>query len=210
MSSKCQTHSNRAFSLLELIVVVGLVAVIAAFASRAFSGSGAGEIRQAESSVAGLLRSARSTAIRESRPARLVINLDSSDVEIRLATMAVIVSNGSGGWNLSGDLVPLPKGIRVVPNSSIPTAASVDWPANAVSRWSGTVARPNGMLPDGNYGYVEFFATGNTQAVSPKVVVSPVRWSSTGFEFFLPEQVRCLLVRTSGSMTSLQDVSSIP
>jgi type II secretory pathway pseudopilin PulG len=200
--------AGAAFTLLELLVVIGLMAALSVSLVRGFASTSGVELRQAESALAAQLVLARSTAIRRARPARLAVGLDAADAEQRLALVAVLVRDANSAWVLASEPLRLGAHVRVVPEAAVPTAGA-PWPANGVSRWTGTVTTPAAGLPSGNYGYIEFSATGGTFG-NPKLVCATIVRRPDGIAFQSPDQIRCFLVRGSGTATLLKEAASIP
>lgn len=199
-----------AFTLLELLVVVGLISVLAAFALRGLARDGGGELRQAESVLGAQLALARASAIRLGKPVRLAVNLDAVDLDQRLALVALLARDpASGAWVSIAEPVRLSPRVRLVPESSVPTSTGFGWPANVVSRWTATMSLNAPGLPAGNYGYLEFSASGGSFG-SPKLTFANVVRSRDALEFTSSEQVRCYLVRGSGVATLLKESASIP
>lgn len=209
MTSSRHRPAARAFTLLELLVVVGLISVLATLTLRGFARNGGGELRQTESLLGAQLALARANAIRLGRPVRLAVNLDATDLDQRLALVALLRQDASSGaWILLAEPVRVSPRVRLVPESSVP-AGGVAWPANVVSRWTATMSVAAPGLPAGNYGYLEFSATGGTFG-NPKLAFATVVRRVDALEFDSSEQVRCYLVRGSGVATLLKEAASIP
>ncbi|MBA4136385.1 MAG: hypothetical protein C0518_03610 [Opitutus sp.] len=210
MSVTAPSRTTSGFTLLELLVVSGLIAGLAALMLRGYSSTSGVAMRQTESALGAKLTLARSTAIKLGRPVRLVVNLDSANPDERLALVALLAQDRSdGSWNLLAPPLRLGAQVRIVPESSVPAASGVAWPAQVVSRWSATAAIAPAGLPPGHYGYLEFSASGGLFG-NPKLVFSIVERQALAFTFNSPDQVRCFLVRGSGVATLFKEAASIP
>ena len=117
------TRSSTAFTLFELLVAMSVIAIIAAitFAKvdlRIFRDSPSAGIR----TLSDLMRVARTQAILNAAPARLIINYDETDIDRFLRYAGVVVAdtdeNGflTGDWRAVDRGVYLPTGVYVVPN----------------------------------------------------------------------------------------------
>lgn len=207
---KPQRPASRAFTLMELLIVIGLITALSALVLRGFSNNSGTELRQAESSLSAQLALARANAIRLGRPVRFVVNLDSADLDKRYALVAIVAQDpSSGAWNILNEPMFLSAQVRIVPESSVPTVSGLTWPNNVVSRWTGTMALTIAGLPAGNFGYLEFSASGGIFG-SPKVAFSTINRLATSIEFNSATQVRCYLVRGSGVATLFKEAASIP
>lgn len=204
------TRSTRAFTLLELLVVIALVAGLAVLVVRGFAGTSGAEMRQAESALGAQLTLARATAIRLGKPVRLAVNLDSPDLDQRLAFVVLLAQDAtSGEWVLVSEPWRLGAQVRVLPESAVPAASALSWPGNVVSRWTATVSVNTAGIPAGNYGYLEFAASGGIFG-NPKLAFATVTRQAAAFEFNSTDQVRCFMVRGSGVATLFKEAASIP
>ena len=187
-------------------LIVGLVTLSVSVLAR----SDGVELRQAEAVLSGQLTLARATAIRMGKTVRLAVNLDSANMDERLAVIGLLVRDAAtNDWVLLNDPVRLSGKIRVVPEASVPAAADVSWPANVVSRWTSTEAFNTPGLPAGRYGYLEFATTGGIFG-NPKLAFSTVARQANSVEFNSADQVRCFMVRGSGVATLFRESASIP
>jgi len=107
----------RAFTLLELLVVVGLMAVFALVLADAVAGGGkAAALQAGQALVANLVTAARTQAMATGHRARLLVNADpSSGARFRRA-LALQEETAAGTW-VSRTSCQLPNGIYLVPYS---------------------------------------------------------------------------------------------
>ena len=198
------------FTLIELLVVIGLIGgALYIFASRSLYNESAA-LREAETSVAALLRTTRSVAVLNAAPARLLVCLEPAEADSYLALLAVVVRNDAGtSWTLAARPVCLPEPVRVVPAADVPAAPGTAWPAAAVSAFSGTEAVALEGLPVGRYAYVEFSATGTTGAAKKLLLLAMRDRSRSEVVFVTPERSSAFLLRTSGAHTLLRDPGSL-
>lgn len=201
--------TRASFTLVELLTVIALVAVLSAIAIPALNREDQmAAIRSAEANIANLIVMARTTAILKRAEARLVICTDSSRGDAHCGQIAVAYENAAGEWQLASEPYRLPLSVRVVPSSEIPVASGVTWPAAVKSSFSGSATSAVHGLDCGSYAYVKFTATGRLFA-GPELMISPARKTASGFEFFMPTQVRSFLFRTTGHYVLLKDASSL-
>lgn len=205
----CDSRSYCGFTLIELLVVAALVVVLSVVVLRVTARDEIADIRSAEATVAGMFTKARTTALLKRRPARLIVCIDGSRADAYLGKLAVVARNASGtGWEPVSEPYQLPASVRIVPDGSIPVAAGVVWRPEVHSTFGGTDAAPVTGWDCSNYGYLEFGATGGTLN-GRTLILSPVRRTAGGFEFFLPEQVRVFLLRGSGHYVLLRDANAL-
>lgn len=109
---------SRAFSLVELLVAVGLIALMAAGIGVALRGSGStSALQNAQGVVAGVVTAARMQAMAQNASVRIMIDADPAS-EGYLRTCRILVSTG-GAWRQAGSPATLPAGTYVVPSAEI-------------------------------------------------------------------------------------------
>lgn len=157
-----------AFTLVELLVVVGLIVVLAGAGALALAGRG-GEgaaLANAQNIVAGLVGATRAQAALHQTRARLVIygqippaaNVDASKY---LRTLVVLREDpvGSNRWVATGTPITLPTSICVVPPAPVPAnhlGSGVRWNNNVQTGPVSTLTIANGFSYRGT-------STGNAQ-----------------------------------------------
>lgn len=148
---------RRAFSLLELLVVIGLIAVLAAvFIGEKGSGSQAPAVQSAQALLFNLLTTARTNALATGRSARVLVQMDAagSNQSPRFLHLLALQIQTSGGWQTLTE-VPLPEGVYVVPGnySMLPTGLFADpagsgWVKTDGSALRSTALRENQLGPE--------------------------------------------------------------
>lgn len=130
-SRTSRLSASRAFTLLELMIVVGLVVLLAGGAALALSGRG-GEgaaLTSAQSLVSGLIGATRAQAALHQTNARLIIYAQmppgaNADAGKYLRSLQVLreetLPTGASVWVAAGDPVTLPTPICVVPPAPVP------------------------------------------------------------------------------------------
>lgn len=119
--------SLHAFTLLELLVVIGVIAVIAGIGVAAFSGRNPGaSLSNAQAISISLLNSARARALATGYPARLLLAADDTNApddylrRLYVAYQEVTGVNATTGavtleWRLTDNGTPLDQGIYAIP-----------------------------------------------------------------------------------------------
>jgi prepilin-type N-terminal cleavage/methylation domain-containing protein len=143
--------SARAFSLLELLVVVGLIAVLAVTAIGTFGKNEATALRAAQASLANLVVAARTKAVATNRPVRLLINIDVGSPD-RFLRKAVLQIQEGAAWTTLGEAA-MPDGVYVVPgNFALPpgllAAGAAGWTRNDGSSLRSTAFRSANLLTE--------------------------------------------------------------
>lgn len=109
------------FTLLELLVVIGIIGAAAFFVFSGLAGGGkTGALRTGQSLVANLVTAARAKAPATGRKVRLLVNRDPADPERYLRTILLQVGRQPGANPAEWDTfqaVSLPPGVFVVPGS---------------------------------------------------------------------------------------------
>ena len=148
---------NRAFTLLELLVVVGLTATLSFFLLGGLNGGGkAAALQTAQATLANLVSAARVKALASNGSARLLLNIDSAGTAdpARFLHYAAIQMQVAGVWQ-PGPVVDvyLPEGVYVVPGNftSIPAGlfsatTSTPWTKTDGSALRSTALRANQVL----------------------------------------------------------------
>lgn len=115
--SVSSSWSLGAFTLVELLVVMALMAVFSAVLLSQFSGGGSSAVLQsAQSALAGTITLARTRALASGQPCRLAFNIDprESAQPSRYLRFIVLQINGPTGWQSIKELY-LPEGAYFLP-----------------------------------------------------------------------------------------------
>jgi prepilin-type N-terminal cleavage/methylation domain-containing protein len=217
------------FTLIELMIVIGLIALLVAGLSLSLGDTGGNSLAGAQKVVGSLVGSARAQAAVNQANARVVIygvRPPTGDVEKYLRLLQVFVDNAPGAakpnWIAVGSPVYLPRGLYVVPTSTTGLLASgVTWPTNPAPLSSlGTDVAPNSAGPGTPFNgastvfYLQFGPEGSVSAgsasVAPyaKLVVATGTVANNLPQFNNPGALRGLLVRPTGAVTFVNDALS--
>ncbi len=217
-----RTRSPAGFTLLELLVVVGLITLLAAGVGFALRDNAGSALTSAQNSLGSLLGQARAQAAVNQTEARLLIYAvrpPSGDAEkyLRLLQVFRAEPQGSTTWVAAGAPVYLPRGIYVVPPSTTGLLASgVVWPANPspVSNL-GTAANPGQPTGTPFNGantvfFLQFNADGTfTPPTQPyvKIALATGTVANSVPQFNNAGAVRGVLLRPSGAVTFVSDAT---
>ena len=212
-----------AFTLIELMVVIGIMALVAVGLGRALSDTGGNSLATGQTTLAAMVNSARAQAAVSQTETRLMIYATrppAGDAEkfLRLLQVFRAEPQGSNTWVPVGAAVVLPRGIYVVPTSTAGLlSAGVTWPTNPpLLSTLGNPVNPNqpAGTPFGNSTayFLEFKADGTitqmgTQAYARLLVATAVL-SNNVPQFNNAGAVRGLLIRPSGGVTFANDANS--
>ena len=138
-----------AFTLLELLVVIGLMAVLAAVLIGGLAGGGkAAALQSAQAMLADLITTARIKAMAGEQSARLLIQVDAASPQrpSRYLRYVVLQTQAAGGWR-SIAAVFLPDGVYVVPGNFgvLPVGLFAPGTAAAWVKTDGTALRSTAL-----------------------------------------------------------------
>ncbi len=215
----CRFLFARAFTLIELLTVIGLIVVLVGSLAAALRdrGKAGATLQSAQSEVAALLNATRTQASLHRAPACLLIYADGpphgeAKKYLRCLQVAREEPPESGQWVAVGASVFLPGAIFIVP-SSVPAthrAPGVEWPetSDRVSTLSGPTDFTLNGVPFGAAYYIEFSLDGRTPANGFRIALSTAKQSSDLLpQFDNPAAVRGIVVRSSGAVTLVNDAT---
>ena len=213
-----------AFTLLELLVVVGIIGLIAGGLGIALSDTGGNALATGQTTLATLVNTARAQAAVNQTRTRLMVygtRPPSGDAEKFLRLLQVFRAEPPGqltNWVPVGSAITLPRGIYVVPTSTSGLlAAGVVWPTNPPLLSSlGNPFSPNQAVgtPFGNSTayYIQFNPDGTIDQVGSqayaRLLVSTAALANNVPQFNNGGAVRGLLIRPSGGVTFVNDANS--
>jgi prepilin-type N-terminal cleavage/methylation domain-containing protein len=225
---------TRAFTLLELLIVVGLIGVLAGGVSLALGDSSGRSLATAQQQLASLVGQARANAAIGQTETRLLFYGNPPPVGdatrfLRQVQLVRAVTPGSATttWEPIGPALTLPRGIYLVPPATAGfIAAGVVWPTNPAPR-STLNTRINYTLVSGNtplipiFGssyWIEFLPNGSLRSDAallagqpyPKLAIATATLSATNSPLFNnPGAVRGLIIRpATGAVTYVNEAAS--
>ena len=224
---------RRAFTLLELLVVIGLIAALSLVLLGGLGGGGkSAALQSAQATLANLVSAARTKAQAGGGGARLLINIDptSTNDPARFLRYVVIQEQVAGVWQpVPAVEIYLPEGVYVVPGnfSVIPiglfsTSTTTPWTKSDSTPLRSTALRANQVLslmlnravPE-QWVSVSFASVGTT-AQSGDIILATGRRRPPGsfatgespVELENPETVRGLTLSTYGLPALINDRAS--
>jgi type II secretory pathway pseudopilin PulG len=227
-----------AFSLVELLVVIGLIGLLAGAGAMAIAGRG-GEgvsLSNSQSIVTSLVGQARAQAALHQTNARLIVyaqlppaaNADSTKYLRMLQVVRFdTLPNGTTAWVAAGDPVTLPLPICIVPPAPIPAThlgTGVAWNNNVATGPVSTLVVATGFSyrgqatanatqffgVQGQNGRILYVEFGPDGSVTPTkiAVTTAVMRAGNTPQFNNASGVRGLWVRRSGAISFVNDATS--
>lgn len=121
VSNHSPLQDQRGFTLLELLVVIGLIAAMSIFLVSGLSGGGqSAALQSAQATVSSLVTAARTKAPATNRKTRLLVNVDPASPERYLRFLVLQLARQTGSSPADWDTiqsVTLPAGTCVLPGS---------------------------------------------------------------------------------------------
>ncbi len=200
------------FTFVEVLVVVGLLAVLATTVGTLLTGPGDGvALQSGQATLAALCSAARSRAVAGGGETRLIVSADPADPAGWLRFLQVVRADPGGPdrWLAEGSGFTLPPGVYVVPPTADAVPGDPAWPE---ARCSTALSSPgetmtiNGIVT-GPWYVVAYTTRGTTRGGSLVVASGCVTPEAAGprLVFVHPDQVRAVRLRPSGGLTLLDE-----
>lgn len=137
------------FTLLELLVVIGLVAGLSFFIAGGLSGSGKlAALQSAQSALVHLVTAARTKAMASGQSARVLVQIDATSTAqpLRYLRYVAVQTQSSTGWQTTVETY-LPDGIYVVPGnfSAIPAGLFAPGTTTSWTKADGSALRSTAL-----------------------------------------------------------------
>lgn len=220
LSARVLRRGARGFSLVELLVVVGMMALFVGGLGLALRGGGPNTaVQSAQGILASAVAAARSEALASQARTRLVFDADPAH-DGYLRTVRIVVENAAGTdvWRYAGSEISLPSGAYVVPAAVVTgmkfqPQSGAAWPAKRISAITapGTLALSDGtQLANALWTTFDFNLRGLPSASGGKLLVSTAtRESADSLVFDSPDLIRGVLVGDYGAPLLLNDGTDI-
>ena len=193
-----RSHPRAAFSLLELLVVIGILAIMAAAGVMALGGAGGKSLKGSAAAASSIFGLARTEAIMRKVPVRVIVDADpaSQNYLKRLAVIAPAMSAGSPDWT---SVTQVAKWQTLPANAYFNAANSTQNPMNV----------PNGVLPGSSKVFYFQFEPNGQMASSSQFVISPGVVNNGSFQEIGTKQRCGFKVFRMGNIAFFDDPSTI-
>jgi prepilin-type N-terminal cleavage/methylation domain-containing protein len=204
------------FSLIELLVVIGLIAFLAGSLGLALRRPGGGVALQAgQATLAAVCRAARVRAASTGDEVRLVVAVDPTDAAGRLRYLQVVHEDPANPdhWLAEGAGIWLPPGVYVVPPRADAVPGDATWPETHCSTALTPTAQAliiNGAAASLFYS-VSFTARGTTRGGTVLVTGGSMDAVAdiSSLRFGHPDDVRGVRLRASGALSLLAGAGAL-
>lgn len=215
--SMCGRSTLSAFSLVELLIALCLAGTLSIpIALTVREGRETRTMESAQDLVGAHLNAARMHAIVSGKPCRLLVysgRRENSELQWKLRSLIVAISNGDGTWSARDEPICLPGNIRMVPRIAPPTLNPGGWGTAPLSTISGDtlqVIHLGDRHQSGYFYFVEFNSLGNTGGGT--IVLSPGINRTVGdageVSFNHPNEISGIRVSQYGALTMLASASA--
>jgi prepilin-type N-terminal cleavage/methylation domain-containing protein len=132
---------KRAFTLLELLVVMAVMGLMMGFIGFTLLGGGGEELGSAQREVLGLVQQARTRAALSGAETRLIVSAEENDLErfhryVELVVKDTCATTNESKWLVMGEGMILPDGVFFVPEDDSFCEVSDEWKEDAYTVWS--------------------------------------------------------------------------
>jgi prepilin-type N-terminal cleavage/methylation domain-containing protein len=225
-SSNMASRARRAFTLVELMIVIGLIALLLGAVGLSLSGPGVSTLASAQNTLAALVATARAQAAVKQKETLILIygtRPPNGDVGKYLRYIRVVIAPDSAvttattRWEPIGTPVLLPSGVCVVPPSTSGLLATgVIWPTNPapVSSFINLTASRKIILNEpaasaaDTYFELKITPEGIISPAAAKLAVATTTVTNGLPQFTNAGAVRGLAFRTSGAVTRVNEPGS--
>jgi type II secretory pathway pseudopilin PulG len=204
-----------AFTLIELLTVVALLVFLLSALSLALRDpAGTVALQAAQGTLTSLCGAARARAALTGSNVRLAVAADPTDATNALRYWQIVQEDPAtpGRWLAEGGGFWLPRGIYAVPPPAVPVPGNPAWPVTRRSTALSAVAQAMTInhVSAGLFFYVQFTPRGTTGGGNLVLTTGRVASDPSGFPCMLdnPDEVRGVLLRSSGALTLLNDAGA--
>lgn len=201
-----------AFSLLELLVVISVLALLAAMISSGVRGQDASKLRAAQEILITQVQAARNTAVARNVACRLLVDAGSTQENGRRRLVLAAKSQvaGSTNWEVLGTPAKLPEGTALLVDDGENPATTKGGSTTSPQTMPGSSLEAANSLKQSDWYYLEFDPAGTCEDNAGAIlVVGVVRHDGTKWMRKAPDLIRGVMVRRAGQASSFSDPDHI-
>lgn len=202
----------KAFTLVELLVVIGLIAILSTVIGLAIGGGGGPSVSSAQRIVVGMTQSSRSQAILKQSRARMIFHDDPSSPELYRRYVGLVYENadtpGVDDWIAANDGVLLPKGAYILLEGTNSSELDDRGPMRIAYPRRQPQEEGQGTGAE-DYEFIEFTGQGTLSTSGPVIVIGSGGWEGPYDDennlVIDEESVAGIMIHKLGSFTTLKD-----
>jgi prepilin-type N-terminal cleavage/methylation domain-containing protein len=212
MNARTPSPPESGFSLVELLVVIGVIVLMATLVASGIQGRDGPKLRAAEDALISQVQAARNTAVARNVPCRLLVDAgnDPENGRRRLALAVKPLTGNSTVWEVAGPPAKLPDGTALLVDDGQIPASTQGGSSSPPQTMRGSDLVAPASLKAGDWFYFEFDPSGTCEDNAGAILVVGVVWHDrNGWVRKSSELIRGIMLRRAGQSSAFADPEHI-